>query len=40
MKKDQSSEKGKGRKKKKYKKPAYTKHGKLGRMVVAMSTAG
>jgi hypothetical protein len=36
MKKNSSSDKGKGRKKK-YKKPAYTKHGKLGRMVVAMS---
>jgi hypothetical protein len=36
MKKNQSSDKGKGRKKK-YKKPSYTKHGKLGRMVVAMS---
>ncbi|HXT01270.1 MAG TPA: hypothetical protein VN915_11380 [Elusimicrobiota bacterium] len=40
MKKDQSFEKGKGKKKKKYRKPSYTKHGKLGRMVVAMSTAG
>ena len=37
MKKDQSSGKDKGKKKKNYKKPAYTKHGKLGRMVVAMS---
>jgi hypothetical protein len=37
MKKDQSSDKGKGKKKKKYKKPSFTKHGKLGRMVVAMS---
>lgn len=37
MKKNQSSDKGKGRKKK-YKKPSYTKHGKLGRMVVAMTS--
>lgn len=37
MKKNASAGKGRGKGKKKYRKPSYTKHGKLGRMVVAMS---
>ncbi len=37
MKKEKASKKDK-KSKKKYAKPAFQKHGKLGRMVVAMST--
>jgi hypothetical protein len=39
VRKDSSKDKNEPKKKKKYKKPAMAKHGKLGRLVVARSIA-